>query len=283
MTSDAHLKELGEFLKARRAELSPRSVGLPNTGPRRVPGLRRDEVAQLASISSGYYARLEQGRIQPSGPVLEALVRVLHLSDGQRDHVFQLAGKDSTRPRRQRVQKVWPVLQWLLDDLASTPAVVMGRYLDVLAWNALGAALVTDFSQIPEKHRNYVRILFTDPAMRSLYADWHSVARLCVAMLRVEAGRYPQDARLAALIGELSVRDDDFRTWWGDHKVNSVTIGAKALHHPIAGDLTLGWHTLAAASDPDQRLTVWTAEPGSPSHDSLRLLASWAASNTSTA
>ncbi|MFK0110666.1 helix-turn-helix domain-containing protein [Streptomyces sp. NPDC091217] len=279
MTSNAHLRELGELLKARRSELSPRTVGLPSTGPRRVPGLRRDEVAQLASISTGYYTCLEQGRVQPSGPILQVLTRVLHLSDDQRDQIFELASKDSARPHRHRVQKVQPVLQRLLDDLTSTPAVVMGRRLDVLAWNALGAALVTDFSRIPEKHRNYVRILFTDPAMRTLYADWDRTARLCVTMLRMEAARYPQDARLAALVGELSVQDDDFRTWWGNHRAASVTIGAKALHHPIAGDLTLHWNTLAVGTGSDQHLTVWTAEPGSPSDEGLRLLASWAAGN----
>ncbi|MCG7210114.1 helix-turn-helix domain-containing protein [Streptomyces arenae] len=279
MTNNAHLKELGEFLKARRGELSPCTVGLPSTSPRRVPGLRRDEVAKLASISTGYYTRLEQGHIQPSGPILQVLTHVLHLNDDQRGQLFELASKDSARPRRHRVQKVQPVLQRLLDDLTFTPAVVMGRRLDVLAWNALGAALVTDFSRIPEKHRNYVRILFTDPAMRTLYADWDCTARLCVAMLRMEAAKYPQDARLAALVGELSVQDDDFRTWWGNHRASSVTIGAKALHHPIAGDLTLHWDTLTVGTASDQHLTVWTAEPGTPSGDGLRLLASWAANN----
>ncbi|MET8982659.1 helix-turn-helix transcriptional regulator [Streptomyces sp. NPDC004539] len=282
MTSNIHLRELGEFLKARRGELSPRCVGLPGSSRRRVPGLRRDEVAQQACISPGYYARLEQGRARPSAPVLHALVRVLHLTDAQRDRVFELADKEPARPRRSRAQTVRPVLQRLLDGLTSTPAVVLGRRLDVLAWNDLGAALVTDFSQIPEKHRNYVRILFTDPAMRTLHADWDSVARLCVAKLRVEADRCPQDAQLATLVGELSVRDDDFRTWWSSHKATAATRGTNALHHPIAGNLILDWYTLTAGAGSDQHLTVWTAESSSPSHDGLRLLASWAATNAST-
>jgi transcriptional regulator with XRE-family HTH domain len=277
MTSSAHLNELGEFLKARRSEITPRTVGLPDTGPRRVPGLRREEVAQLASISTDYYTRVEQGRMQPSGPVLQTLVRVLHLSDDQRDYLFELAGKNPAPVHRRGAQRVQPQLQRLLDDLTATPALVMGRRTDILAWNTLAAALVTDFSQVPEKHRNYVRLLFTDPAMRTLYADWKSVARTCVALLRMEAATYPQDPRLAALVGELSVRDDDFRTWWGSHQVVSAGIGTKALRHPVVGDLTLDWDTLTATTDPDQHLVVWTAQPGSPTHDGLRLLASCAA------
>jgi transcriptional regulator with XRE-family HTH domain len=276
MTSNAPLKELGDFLKARRGELSPRTVGLPDT-PRRVPGLRREEVARLASISTDYYVRLEQGRLQPSGTVLQALVRVLHLSDDQRDYAFKLSGRDAARPRHRGVQKVQPQLRRLLDDLNSTPAVVIGRRTDILAWNTLAAALVTDFSKIPDKHRNYVRILFTEPVMRTFYADWGAVARLAVAMLRMEAAKYPQDARLASLVGELSVRDDDFRTWWGSHQVTTGSVGTKTLHHPVVGDLTLDWDTLTAGTDADQHLLVWTAEPGTPSHDGLRLLASWAA------
>ncbi|MFD3308646.1 helix-turn-helix domain-containing protein [Streptomyces sp. NPDC058656] len=280
MTTSAHLKELGEFLKARRAELSPRTVGLPDAGtPRRVPGLRREEVAQLAAISTDYYIRLEQGRMPPSAPVLQSLVQVLHLSDDQRDYVFELAGKASARPLRRSGQRVQPQLRRLLDDLTATPAIVLGRRMDILAWNSLGAALVTDFSLIPEKKRNYVRLLFTDPAMRQLYPDWERVARTAVAQLRMEAARYPQDPRLTTLVGELSVQDNDFRTWWAGHHVAALNVGTKTLHHPIAGELTLDWDTLTASTDPDQQLVVWTAEPGTPSHDGLRLLASWAATH----
>ncbi|MCW2903499.1 MAG: helix-turn-helix domain protein, partial [Streptosporangiaceae bacterium] len=242
MTSNAHLNELGEFLKARRAELSPRTVGLPETGaPRRVPGLRREEVAQLAAISTDYYTRLEQGRIQASAPVLTALARVLHLNDDQRDYLFGLAGKHNARPRRRTKQKVQPQLQRLLDDLTTTPAIVMGRRMDILAWNSLAAALVTDFAHIPEKNRNYIRMAFTDPAMRTLYADWETVARTCVAQLRMEAAKYPDDPRLTALVGELSIQDPHFRQWWAAHHVASLSVGTKVLHHPIAGDLTLDW------------------------------------------
>ncbi|WP_030992918.1 helix-turn-helix domain-containing protein [Streptomyces sp. NRRL S-1813] len=272
MTRDAHLNELGEFLKARRAELSPRTVGLPDSGtPRRVPGLRREEVAQLAAISTDYYTRLEQGRIKASAPVLASLARVLHLDDDQHDYLFGLAGKSPTRPRQRTRQKVQPQLQRLLDDLTATPALVMGRRMDILASNTLAAALVTNFGQIPEKQRNYVRLVFTDPAMRTLYADWETVARTCVAQLRMEAAKYPDDPRLTALVGELSVQDPHFRQWWAAHHV-----ATKVLHHSVADDLTLDWDTLTATTDPDQQLVIWTAEPGTPTHDGLRILASWA-------
>ncbi|MDX2523536.1 helix-turn-helix domain-containing protein [Streptomyces europaeiscabiei] len=278
MTSDATLNELGEFLKKRRSELSPRAVGLPETGgPRRVAGLRREEVAQLASISTDYYTRLEQGRMQASAPVLDTIARVLHLDDDERGYLFQLAGRTTIRTRRHGRQKVQPQLQRVLDDLTATPAIVQGRRGDILAWNALASALVTDFSRIPERHRNYPRLIFTDPAMRSLYADWESSARIAVSQVRMEAAQYPEDPRLIALVGELSTRDQQFAQWWGDHKVAARTVGTKTLNHPVVGELVLDWDTLTANTDPDQHLTVWTAAPGSPTHERLRILASWAA------
>ncbi|MCT9138442.1 helix-turn-helix domain-containing protein [Streptomyces violarus] len=279
MTSNVTLNELGEFLKKRRSELSPRTVGLPETGgPRRVEGLRREEVAQLASISTDYYTRLEQGRMKASTPVLDTIARVLHLDDDERGYLFQLAGKTTTRtPRRHGRQKVQPQLQRVLDDLTATPAIVQGRRGDILAWNVLAAALVTDFSRIPEKHRNYPRLIFTDPAMRSLYVDWEGSARIAVAQVRMEAAKYPEDPRLIELVGELSTRDKQFARWWGDHKVAARTVGTKTLNHPVVGELVLDWDTLTANTDPDQHLTVWTAAPGSPTHERLRILASWAA------
>ncbi|MFI9167895.1 helix-turn-helix domain-containing protein [Streptomyces lincolnensis] len=278
MTSNAPLNELGEFLKKRRSQLSPRTVGLPSTNrPRRVEGLRREEVAQLASISTDHYTRLEQGRMQASAPVLDILARVLHLDDDERGHLFQLAGRTTTRTRRRGVQKVQPRLQRVLQDLSSVPAMVWGRRGDILAWNALAAALVTDFSRIPEKHRNYPRLLFTDPVMRGLYADWETAARVTVAHLRREAATYPEDPRLIALVGELSLRDRQFARWWGDRRVAAHTVGTKTLVHPVVGEVTLDCDTLTASTDSDQYMTVWTAAPGSPAHDRLRILASWAA------
>ncbi|MEV0262412.1 helix-turn-helix transcriptional regulator [Streptomyces sp. NPDC050617] len=277
MSSNTRPDELGAFLKARRAELGPGSVGLPETGGRRrVSGLRREEVAQLVAISTDYYTRLEQGRIQGSAPVLDALARALHLDDDQRAYLFELAGRLVERPVRRTQQKVRAPLRRLLDDMGTTPALVLGRRMDILAWNPQAAALVTDFSRIPEKQRNYIRLVFTDPSMRELYADWRDVAHTCVAQLRMEAARDPDSPRLAALVGELSVQDADFRRWWAAHHVAMRGIGTKTLKHPVVGELTLDWDTLASTTDADQQLVVWTAEPGSPSHDALRALASWA-------
>jgi transcriptional regulator with XRE-family HTH domain len=270
--------ELGEFLKARRAELSPRSVGLPGGAVRRVPGLRREEVAMLAAISTDYYARLEQGRIQASEPVLDAVARVLDLDEDQRAYVFELAGKEPARPRPQAVQTVQPQLRRLLDDLGSLPAMVLGRHMDVLAWNPLAAALVGDFAQIPAEERNYARMIFS-PAMRKLYADWESTARTAVAQLRMEAAHNAGSPRLTTLVNDLSEQDPDFRRWWAAHHVAAHTIGTRTLNHPIAGELVLEWDTLTATTDPDQQLVIWTAAPDTPTHEGLRFLASWAADN----
>ncbi|MGW2331119.1 helix-turn-helix domain-containing protein [Streptomyces sp. NPDC001700] len=266
--------ELGDFLKARRRELSPVAVGLPGGGRRRVPGLRREEVALLASISPDYYTRLEQGRRQAAEPVLDALAGALRLSEDERVYLFELSGKDVGRPRRRPAQRVRPQLRCLLDDLTSTPALVLGRCTDILAWNPLAAALFTDFALVPEKERNFIRLAFFDPAVRALYSDWNYLARACVAQLRMEAGRDPGNPRLTTLVRELSVRDPDFRRWWGDHHVAARTAGTKTLHHPVVGELTLDWSTLADAADPDQQLIALTAAPGTPSRDGLRLLAS---------
>lgn len=274
MTGSA-LHELGEFLKIRRAELTPRSVGLPDSGaPRRVPGLRREEVALLAAISTDYYSRVEQGRIDVSEPVLEAIARVLKLSEDQREYVFELAGKEAGRPHRPKAQVVNPQLQRLLDDLMSIPAMVLGRRMDVLAWNEMGAALVGDFGQIPKADRNYAKMIFSD-RMRGLYADWEAAARLAVAQLRMEAARNPDSPRLVALVDELSERDADFRRWWAEHHVAVRKIGAKTLNHPIVGELTLEWDTLTCSTDPDQQLTIWTPAPGTATHDRLHRLAVW--------
>ena len=191
----AHRNELGEFLKARRAELSPRTVGLPDTGgPRRVAGLRREEVAKLAAISTRHYTLLEQGRVQTSASVLTALARVLHLGDDQRDQLLALAGTCTVQPRRRAARGVQPRLRRLLDDLTATPAIVLGSRLDIVAWNPLAAALLVDFAEIPENKRNYVRLLFTEPAMRERYPDWANVARGSVAALRAEAAKHPDDS-----------------------------------------------------------------------------------------
>ncbi|WP_105971136.1 helix-turn-helix transcriptional regulator [Streptomyces geranii] len=276
MYSKEHLPELGEFLKECRAQLSPRTVGLPETGSsRRLPGLRREEVARLLGISTHAYARLEQGRAPVPRSVLAALVRVLHLDDDQREHLLGLAASGGYEPRRRPVQKVHPQLRRVLDELTTTPALVLGRQLDILAWNPLAAALLTDFALVPEKKRNYARLLFTDPAYRDLYLDWRTNARICVAHLRMEAARRPGDPGLTALVGELSVADAEFRQWWAGRPMTGLRMGTKRLRHPLVGDLTLDWDSLTCTADPEQKLVISTADPGSPSHDGLLFLASW--------
>ncbi|MEV0599891.1 helix-turn-helix domain-containing protein [Streptomyces sp. NPDC050315] len=268
--------ELGDFFKARRAELRPREVGLAEGTSRRVPGLRREEVARLAAISTDYYTRLEQGRLQASAAVLDAIARVLQLNDDQRSYVASLAGKDIGGPREGVEQTVQPQLQRLLDALPSIPAMVLGRHMDVLAWNPLAAALVGDFGKLSLRDRNYAKMVFSD-RMKDLYADWETTARMTVAHLRMEAARNTDDPGLSDLVGQLSESDADFRHWWNAHHVEARTVGTKTLHHPVAGTLVLDWETYICSTDPDQQLVVWTAKPGSPTHDGLLALASWAA------
>jgi transcriptional regulator with XRE-family HTH domain len=284
MNRNPHLNELGEFLKARRAELTPSEVGLRGGQRRRVKGLRREEVALLAAISTEYYTRIEQGRLQASAPLLDEIAQALRLNDAQRTYLFGLAAKERLRPSvyRER-QQVDPQLQRMLDDLSASPAFVIGRCTDILGWNRLAAALWTDFGRYPEQERVFVRLLFTEPWMRELYVDWEEVTRLAVAQLRMESARYPDDQPLTALVEELSARDAQFRQWWTEHDVALRGKGVKKLRHPVVGELTLDWNTLTCGTDPDQHIIVWNAEPGSASHDGLRLLASWAAGEKPTA
>jgi transcriptional regulator with XRE-family HTH domain len=271
--------ELGTLLKARRAALTPQAVGLPDTSHRKVAGLRREEVAQLAAISVDYYTRLEQGRVQASATVLATLARALRLTDDEQTYLYAVAGKSDSRPRRRRpAQKVRPAIRRLLDQLTENPAIALGRRMDVLAWNEAAAALFTDFAQLPVAHRNYIRLLFTDPAVRALHVDWQHDARDAVAALRMEAAADPDDPALAQLVGELSVQDADFRTWWAEARVNSASYGTKHYHHPVVGDLSLDCDVWTSPDGSGQRLMVLTAEPATPSYDALRLLASWQAS-----
>ncbi|MFI5693248.1 helix-turn-helix domain-containing protein [Kribbella sp. NPDC051586] len=282
MSSNERGNELGEFLKARRMELRPELAGLPKPSDprRRVKGLRREEVAALAAISPDYYARIEQGRRGAPWSTLDAIARALRLDDAGREYLFGLSATDAARPRRRRSQKVPVQVQRLLDNLSGMPALVLGRRMDVLAWNQLAAALITDFGGIPERHRNYIRVLFTDPDMRILYPRWEETARLCVAQLHMEVARDPREPRLAGLVGELSVLDADFRRWWSDHQVVVRSRGTKDFRHPVVGDLTLDWDTLTCAGDPDQQLISFSAEPGSPSHKGLSALAAMIGSAT---
>src|SRR5438045_1060615 len=231
---DQEQNELGAFLRARRSELSPSDVDLPEGGrQRRVAGLRREEVAQLAAISTDYYTRLEQGRISPSPPVLESLAGVLQLTDDQRTYMYELVGASmaSAKSRRRARQKIKPFMQRVLDQLSGTPAIVMTPTHDILAWNPLAAALMIDFGEIPERERNFMRLLFTDPRMRALYPDWEGLARAVVSYIRMEAARKPDDSRLAELVGDLSIRDEQFRQWWAGTHVAVKRRGARTYNH----------------------------------------------------
>jgi transcriptional regulator with XRE-family HTH domain len=271
--------ELREFLRARRAKLSPTDAGLPShLGNRRVPGLRREEVAQLAGVSVDYYIRLERGRrLNVSDGVLDALARALQLTDTERAHLFAVARPSRAGGQRKPLppQRVRPGLQRVVDALTDLPALVLGRRLDVLATNQLTRALYTDFDALPPRERNMARYLFLDEGGRQLYVDWPAAARSVVASLHLYAGRNPHDPQLAELVGELSVHDADFRRWWADHDVYQRTHGTKRYRHPLVGELTLGYEALNPTGDPDQTLGLNTVEPGSPSEQALRLLASW--------
>jgi transcriptional regulator with XRE-family HTH domain len=271
--------EIREFLRTRRARITPEQAGLaPYAGARRRPGLRREEVAQLAGVSVDYYIRLERGRTQAvSESVLDAVARALQLDDTERAHLFDLAQPAASRSRPRRTpspQRVRPVVYQALDAL-SVPAIVQGRRMDVLAANRLGSALFTDFQARPHRERNFARYVFLDQAARELYADWEKAAGDCVAALRLYAGRHPDDPQLTELIGELSVHSDAFRRLWADHDVLAHSTGTKRLHHPLVGDLTLDYVVLAVEADPDQTLVILTPEPASPSAEALNILASW--------
>ena len=270
--------ELRDFLRSRRARITPQQAGLaPQPGSRRVPGLRREEVAQLAGVSVDYYVRLERGRhVNVSETVLDALARALNLNDTERDHLFAVARPARGRRRPMPPQRVRPGLYRVLESLPGVPATVIGRRLDVLASNRLARALITDYDQRPHRERNSARFMFLDPRARELYIDWEMSARSTVAALHRYAGRYPDDPQLAELVGDLSVRDPDFRRWWADHDVFQHTHGYKRLRHPVVGELTLDYESLTVTGDPEQSLGLYTAAPGSASEQALHLLASWA-------
>ncbi|GAA4619390.1 helix-turn-helix transcriptional regulator [Actinoallomurus liliacearum] len=271
--------DLGEFLRTRRGRVRPEDAGLtPVPTVRRVPGLRREEVAQLAGVSVDYYVRLERGRdVNVSEAVLDAIARALRLTDDERSHLNALARPVRRRPRPVPPQRVRPSVHRILETMGDNPAFVVGHRTDVLAANRMARALLTDFDALPYRDRNMARYIFLDEAARSLYADWETVARSSVSALHLYAGRHPHDPRLAELVGELSVRDQDFRRWWADHDVARRTHGSKRFHHPVVGDLTLNYDVLALTDDPDQLLGVYTAEPRSPAEEALRLLAAWTA------
>ncbi|MFI6423068.1 helix-turn-helix domain-containing protein [Streptomyces sp. NPDC050842] len=273
--------ELSEFLRSRRARLKPEDVGLPEFGRhRRVPGLRREELAQLAGVSVAYYTRLEQGNGRNvSMEVLDSIARALRLSDTERAHLTHLA-KPTVKKRQRaaiaRPQRVRPGLVQLLDSMDGVPALLLGRRLDILAWNRMARALMGDFTAWDPDERNMARMIFRDPNARDLYMDWECKAVEVVSTLRLYAGCYPDDPLLLALVGELSVKSEEFRSLWAAHTVADKGHGTKRLRHPLVGEMTLSYESMkVAGDDPDLVLVTYHAEPGTASADALRLLAQW--------
>jgi transcriptional regulator with XRE-family HTH domain len=275
--------ELGEFLRTRRARLKPEDVGLPDFGRhRRVPGLRREELAQLVGVSAGYYTRLEQGNgPHVSAEVLDAIARALRLSDAEHAHLTHLAKpKQQKRKPAGRTQQVRGSLRTLLDTMDGGPAILVGRRSDILAWNRMAAAVFGDWAELPAHERNWARLVFLRPEYRDLYVDWEHKANDVVSQLRMDAGSHPNDPRLSALVGELSVKSEEFRRLWAAHDVKDRCHGIQRLHHPLVGELDLRLESFHLADDHEQTLVTYHAEPGSPSAEALRLLASWGSDAT---
>lgn len=270
--------ELSEFLRTRRARLKPEDVGLPDFGRhRRVPGLRREELAQLAGVSVAYYTRLEQGNGRNVSPeVLGSIARALRLSDAEYAHLTHLAKpKQHKKKQTARPQQVRAALRQLLDTLDGVPAYITGRRSDILVWNRMAAAVFGDWSELPPQQRNWARMVFLKPEYRDLFVEWEQKAIDIVCLLRMDAGCHPDDPQLSALVGELSVKSADFRRLWATHDVKEKTYGVKRLRHPLVGDLALQFESFRLSADSEQVLITYHAEPGSASAEALRLLASW--------
>jgi transcriptional regulator with XRE-family HTH domain len=275
-------KDIRDFLTSRRARITPERAGLPAYGGnRRVAGLRREEVALLAGVSVDYYTRLERGNLSgASESVLHSVAQALQLDDPEREHLFDLARVANATPRTRRrrtVSGVRPSVQRVLDAMSGAPAWVHNDRLDFLAANRLGYALYSEFFTDPVRPVNSARFMFLNPRSRAFYPEWEQIADNTVAILRGAAGRDPFDDKLTKLVGELSTRSEDFRTRWAAHNVRLHRTGVKHLHHPVVGDLELTYEGMELPSDPGLMLFAYTAEPGTPSEDGLKLLASWAA------
>ena len=272
---------IGDFLRARRELVRPEDVGLPDLGRRRVPGLRREELALLAGVSADYYVRLEQGRDRhPSEQVLEALARALQLDEDATAHLHELTRRTGPRRRaRPRPQRVRPGLLRLMDAWPHTPAFILSRHLDVLATNRLATALHPGCTP----GENMLRTLFLESYAQDLYPDLDKVASETVASLRASAGADVDDPRLIELVGELSVKSESFRRLWARHEVRAKTEGEKRIRHPLVGDVTFRFETLTVNGAEGQQLVVYHSEPGSPSERALNLLAAMVADEPATA
>ncbi|MFB7800903.1 helix-turn-helix domain-containing protein, partial [Isoptericola sp. NPDC056134] len=275
--------DIREFLTTRRGRLTPADVGLPDFGGRRrVPGLRREEVALMAGMSVEYYVRLERGNATGvSESVLEGISRALQLDDAERSHLYDLvrAANDGAQPSRRRpkarAQTVRASVQQLLDAMDTVPAFVQNSRLDLIAINRLGRAVFSELYVQPRRPANFARFVFLDPRAEGFYRDWDGAAQQTVALLRSEAGRAPHDRDLSDLVGELATCSTLFRTLWASHDVREHRTGVKSLTHPVVGDLDLAYEALDLSNDRGLQLIAYSAQPGSRDHDALQLLSSW--------
>ncbi|MFC3997101.1 helix-turn-helix domain-containing protein [Nocardiopsis sediminis] len=280
MDETTHGKSLlGEFLSTRRAQLKPADVGLRDYGDRRrVPGLRREELARLAGVSVAYYIRLEQGQSLNASPqVLDALAAALRLDDAERRHLHTLSGDARQSRRRLPAERVTPAVRQLVDAMGDSPVVVLGRRSDVLGWNRAGHALFAghlapDSPDRKATRPNTARLVFLDAHTRDLYVDWPRKARDVVGKLRQAVGEYPDDPRLASLIGELTMHSPQFAKLWAEHRVRGWDMAEYRMRHPMVGELDVLQHSIPVPREPGVRLVVTTAEPGSPAQAALRLL-----------
>ncbi|MFE5212797.1 helix-turn-helix transcriptional regulator [Streptomyces sp. NPDC056600] len=260
---------LGNFLRARREALKPQDVGLPEHGRRRVPGLRREEVAMLAGVSSDYYMRLEQGReTSPSPQVIDAIAAALHLDDEAHDHLRRLTRAPRSVPAGHR--RISPQLLRLIDNWSDTPAFILGPALDILAHNALAAALHSGF----QRFDNLARMTFLDPAGRTFYQDWDKAANSCVAELRAAYGYDPDSPRITEVVHTLCAKSPEFAELWARHEVRGKTQQAKHLAHPEVGALEIGFSAFTVNGAPHQQLVVYQAEPASATAAALAELRS---------
>ncbi|GAA4557108.1 helix-turn-helix transcriptional regulator [Planotetraspora kaengkrachanensis] len=273
------LTNLGVFLQSCRARLGPEDVGIKADRPRRVRGLRREEVSRLADVSVEYYTRLEQARSKNASPaVLDSISRALRLNEIEHAHLFALAGISTTGVEHSSAQGVQAPSYELLDNLdqAAIPSCVVGRYLDVLAVNRMYRCLMIGYDDMPARERNVARFTFLNEASRELYGNWPAVARNVTGLLRFTLGRHPDDPKLNELINELLENCQDFRPLWADYNVQIRMAVSKHFHHPIVGDFTITCQALSLPATSDQLLFVFTAEPGSPSEAALKSLSGWA-------
>lgn len=275
----SNLSELGEFLRVRRASLQPEDVGLLNYGIRRVPGLRREELAMLAGVSNTYYTRLEQGLSNnASESVIDSIARAVNLNTDERAHLFNLARPGKTKRRTlTKPDKARPGTLRLIRSMFTTPAVILGRRSEVLAWNALGHRLVAGHldqaaPETPPTRPNMTRMLFLDPHTRELYSRWQEEATRAVASLRRLAGMTSDDLELAVLVGELTMKSPEFASLWAKHPVENCMSGLKYMHHPEVGALELNFEVLTQHDESGHRILMYTADPGTPAAEALQLL-----------